>query len=205
MNPQPSLMISTDEFIFHYIEVGFIRKNFQRKYPAAMSNFIDRVRELMKAIQVRSKTKLFYNANRYYPENSARYHISETLTSQSHSGQRMYIAIVPVEASKKASIDAANKDPNAGQTMHDLIEELRELTQVVDDVYRDAKTHTGVSMSFVVEQILNFVTASKEDAAVQYCEINLGPQSVVSIDLSHRASISHYLQIRFDFSTPTTV
>lgn len=196
-------MISTNEFSFTNAEVGFIKKNFQRKYPAVMGDFIDHARELMKAIQTRSKDKLVYSAHRYFPENSPRYHISEALFGQSEQGSRMYISVHPVEPSKKALFGANNKGPHADSDIARLLVDLTELSQVQEANYTQAQTFTGVPMPFVIEQLLAFVTAVKDEAVVQLCDISLDAQSYVVLDLSHKASRSHYLQLRFDFSLPS--
>lgn len=202
MNTQISLMITTDEFSFTNAEVGFIKKNFQRKYPAVMGDFIDHVRSMMKAFQTTSHNKLVYNAMRYFPEDSQRYHISESLASQSADGQRVYVSIYPVEASKKALFGVKNKNPNTEQEVEQLISELSELLEYRDSADMRSQTHTGLSLAFVVEEIIKLVKACKQELVVQHCEVTFGDKPSLTLDLSHRASRSHYMQARIDFTKP---
>lgn len=201
MNTQTSLMITTDEFSFTNAEVGFIKKNFQRKYPAVMGDFIDHVRSMMKAVQTNSRTKLVYSALRYFPEGSVRYHISETLAGHVDD-QRVYISLYPVEANKKALFGAKNKNPDTEQEVEQLIAEFSELLEHRDTVDLRSQTFTGLSMAFIVEEILKLVTACKQELVIQNCEVTFGDRPHLSLDLSHRASRSHYMQARIDFTKP---
>ncbi len=197
-------MITTEDFGFTNAEVGFIKKHFQRKYPAVMGDFIDRTRDLMKSLQTKSKLKLTYNAWRYYPEDSPRYHISESLGMVSETNLSVFVSVRPVEPAKKA-LFGANKGDETDQEVTRLIQDLHDLTQVRSENYLKAETCSGIPMPFVIETILGFIIASKDELIVQSRDIYLAEQSHISFDLSHKASRSHYLCLRIDFTNQPTV
>lgn len=198
-----SLMISTPEFSFTNVEIGFIKRNFQRKYPAVMSDFIDSVRDLMKAFQTTSKKKLTYNAFRYFPEGSERYHISETLSSVNETGQRVYISIHPVEAERKALFGANSKDVNRiDSDVSDLLMDLEEVMSITNTKLLSAITHNGLPMSMVVSSLYEFLKSVKKEIVVQSRYVSADDIISLNMDVSHKTSRSHYLKICFDFYIP---
>jgi hypothetical protein len=194
---KPSLMISTNEFLFTNAEVGFIKKNFHRKYPAVMGDFIDLVRELMKNVQTNCVDKMIYKALRYYPEGSVRYHISESLSLISDDDQRSHIALQPVETNRKASFGANSRNSDAGVSR--LIDELEHVAGSPDTLIQRSLTHNGLMMGFIACQILEFVKKMRDQIVVQENYISLDNNPVLSMDISHKASRSHYLNLCFDF------
>jgi hypothetical protein len=199
-SPKPSLMIITDEFDFTNTEVNFIRKNFQKKYPSAMNNFIDSVRELMKTVQTSSIEKLVYSAFRYYPEGSSRYHISESLSSVGKDKENVFISLQPVESDRKAIFGANGKNQDEVLLgVGNIINDLEQITRLNESPYNISKTHNGLLMSFVVSEVLEFLKKVKNEIVVQSKYISIGNTSLLNIEISHRSSRSHYLSICFDF------
>lgn len=197
---KPSLMIVTDEFAFTNTEINFIRKNFQKKYPAAMNNFIDSVRELMKVIQSTSVEKFVYSAFRYYPEGSSRYHISESLSSVSSNKENAFISLQPVEHERKTQFGINGK--NLNEVVSNITNVISDLEQILNSnnlLYATSKTHNGLLMSFVVNEVLEFLKKSKNEIIIQSKYIDINNVSVLNIEMSHRSSRSHYLSICFDF------
>lgn len=203
-SPKISLMITTDEFGFTNAEVGFIRKNFQRKYPAVMGDFIDHARNLMKAIQITSKIKLVYSAMRYFPENSTRYHISEELIGFNEENKRMFVSLRPVETNRKALFGANSKLPSVDGDVEQLLEDLAGLLGSPGDTVTAAQTYTELPMTFVIGQIYEFLKLVKSEVVVQNFSLDISKTatSTLTMDLSHKASRSHYLQLCFDFVLP---
>jgi hypothetical protein len=194
---KPSLMISTNEFLFTNAEVGFIKKNFHRKYPAVMGDFIDLVRELMKNVQTNSTDKMIYNAFKYYPEGSARYHISESLSLVSDDDQRSNISLQPVETNRKASFGANSKNADTGVSK--LMNELEYVTGNPDVLMQRSVTHNGLMFGFVACQVLEFIKKMKDQIVIQESYISMDNGPVISMDISHKSSRSHYLSLCFDF------
>lgn len=203
-------MISTDEFAFTNVEVGFIKKNFHRKYPAVMGDFIDLVRDLMKSLQTASKSKMVYNAFRYFPEGSARYHISESLSSVGDNQERVHIAINPVEPERKALFGANSKKTEKINTdIESLFNDLQDLLSSCNNLELSAATHNGLIMKFVVSEILDFLKNVKDQIVIQNKYVVIMDarfnEVIVDIDLSHKTSRSHYLKLCFDFHTQQSV
>lgn len=203
MTTNVTLLITTDEFIFTNAEVGFIKKNFQRKYPAVMGDFIDQVRLFMKAIQLKGTTRLTYGAYRYTPENSKRYHISECLQGQQVNGEnremRVFISLQPVESEKRV-LFAENRGQGVESGLKTLFADLNAISKDAEAFYNHAATFNGVPFSFVVARLLEFLDATKSQTVVQACEIDVREQGCLVLDLTHRGSRSHYLRIVMDFA-----
>lgn len=198
---ETSIMISTNEFSFTNAEIGFIKKTFQRKYPAVMGDFIEHVRMLMKSLQTASKGTLVYNAHRYFPEGSSRYHISETLSSTSADGQKIRVSIYPIDPDRKLIFNTYNKSESIGVNNKAFLNKIEDCVIGNGLDILSSSTHNGVPMRLIFNEVLELLKKIDDQMIVQNSVITIGRYSRLNAEISHKLSRSHYLQLHFDFST----
>lgn len=197
-NTNTTFLLRTDQFAFTNSEIQFIRKYIAKKYPIAMSHFIDNARNFMKDLQTRSPQKMTYEANLYYPESGQRYSVYEILSTDT-SDTGCTVQIIPTDTSSRESFSRFKHQQPDGN-VKSVFSILNDLPTVGGELYKKAFTRNGLPANFVIPKLLSFIESVKHEALFKTADILLSDNSIrVIFDIGHRDSLSHYVSLLFDF------
>lgn len=196
MDKRPSITLKTSDFAFTNNDLAFIKKYVHGKYPSVMSNVIEKTRLLMKAIQTlaKSNAKLTYYASRIHPDNTDRYVVSEMLAEVENS-RRAIISIEPIEEKTKEHYDF--------KAVHKTIRRIQGFLENPTHSPKGVRLVTcgNIPHRQILQALGGYFESVKQEIVVRSSSFALdsAEDPHVFFEIRHKATLSHYVRIQFDF------